>query len=261
MGLFDFFKKKPSLSELDNLSLEIILQKASSEPAYRPLLYKRLLSDELVVLTKNSPFKGGNQIAQVNTDISLISLEDKRIPVFTSTERIFDKGVIKEQVEFLKMKGEDLFKLAKNATFVLNPYSDFGKDLIPTEIEGMLDGTILTYNSKRITITKPTNIIIGQPAKYPTEIVNSLKILFANNLNVKSAHVGWYHNPESKVPPHYIIGIDADGDFQGLTQQAGFTTQQFLSKGELVDFIKMDTRGGIRDYFLNKTEPFYKREN
>jgi hypothetical protein len=63
--------------------------------------------------------------------VSILKLTDGRIPVFTAKERIFDKEVIKEKVTYLAMKGEDLFNLAKGASFVLNPYSDYGKELFP----------------------------------------------------------------------------------------------------------------------------------
>lgn len=35
-----------------------------------------------------------------------------------------------------------MFGLAKGATFILNPYSDYNKELIPEEIENLLNGTI-----------------------------------------------------------------------------------------------------------------------
>ncbi|MBK8873845.1 MAG: SseB family protein [Bacteroidetes bacterium] len=112
---------------------------------------------------------------------------DGKIPVFTSTERIFDKGVVKEQVEFMQMKGENLFRLAKGATFLLNPYSDYGKELLSDEVEKMLSGNILNVNAKTITIQKETKVQIGQPTKYPTDIINSLKVLFADKPKYQSS--------------------------------------------------------------------------
>lgn len=39
----------------------------------------------------------------------------------------------------------------------------------------------------------------------------------------------------------------------------GLIAKQFIEEHEFVDFIKIDKKGGISDYFLNQTEPFYKR--
>src|SRR5436189_4436612 len=142
MGLFDLFKKKADNSKQSNFNAENIieatLRKASTEPAFRGEFYKRLLSEKLIVLTGKSNLPEGVQTVQENTNINLVTLTDGKIPVFTSTSKIFDKGIIKEQVPFLEMKGEDLFNLATGATFILNPYSDYGKELLPNEIESLL---------------------------------------------------------------------------------------------------------------------------
>ena len=261
MGLLDFFKKKQNgQTKNDSFTLEQLLQKAATEPAFRAEFYKRLLTDELVVITQNSNLKDGNQTLQQGTNVNIVTYPDGKIPVFTSTDRIFDKGVVKEQVEYLQMKGENLFGLAKGATFLLNPYSDYGKELLPEEIERLLNGTILTDTSKTLTIEKETQVQIGQPAKYPTDIVNSLRKLFSERPNVKSAYLGWIFSPDSGEPPHYIFALDADGDLQGLTQEAGFTAKKFLEEHEFVDFIKIDRNSGISDYFLKQTTPFYERE-
>lgn len=261
MGLLDFFKKKQNgQTNNDRLTLEQLLQKAASEPAYRAEFYKRLLTDEVVVITQNSNLKEGDQILQQDTAVNIVSFPDGRIPVFTSTDRIFDKGVIKEQVEYMQMKGENLCRLAHGATFLLNPYSDYGKELLPDEIERLLNGTILTDTAKTLTIEKETRVQIGQPAKYPTDIVHSLRRLFSERPNVKAAYIGWIFNPDSGEPPHYIFALDVDGDLQNLAQEVGSTAKQFLEQHEFVDFIKIDNSGsGISNYFLKQTEPFYKR--
>lgn len=253
MGIFDFFNKKQN-----ELTLEQLVQKAMTEPAYRAEFYKKLLTDELVVITTNSNIPEGNQILQEKTSVNIVSFPDGKIPVFTSTDRIFDKGIVTEKVEYLQMKGEDLFGFTKGTTFLLNPYSDYGKELLPAEIESLLNGTILTDRAKTLTIEKETQIQIGQPEKYPTDIVNSLRILFTERPNVKAAYLGWIFNPDSGDPPHYIFALDAEGDLQSLTQEAGFTAQQFLEAKDFVDFIKIDS-SDLSNYFLTQTQPFYER--
>jgi len=259
MGLFDFLKKKQDRQLSNSSTLEQLLQKAAIEPAFRAEFYERLLTDELVVITRNSNLPQGNQILQQDTPVNIVSYEDGKIPVFTSTDRIFDKGVVKEQVEYMQLKGKNLFGLAKGATFLLNPYSDYGKELLPDEIERLLNGTILTDTAKILTIEKETKVQIGQPAKYPTDMVNSLKKLFSERPNIKAAYLGWIFNPDSGEPPHYIFALDADGDLESLTQEAGFTAKQFLEQHEFVDFIKVDKSGGISDYFIKQTKAFYER--
>ena len=260
MGLFDLFKKKNSQQTPENTitSLETLLQKATTEPAYRAEFYKRILSEDLIIITQNSEMPKGTKILQENTKVKIVSYADGKIPVFTSTDRIFDQSVVKDEIEYMQMKGENLFELAKGATFLLNPYSDYGKELLPEEVERILSGEILTDNSKTLIIEKKTEVQIGQPAKYPTEIINSLKILFSNKPDLKAAYLGMIFNPESGEPPHYIFGLEADGGIESLTQEAGFTVKQFLEPNEFVDFIKVDRKNSLSDYFYS-VEPFYKR--
>jgi hypothetical protein len=186
-------------------------------------------------------------------------LEDGRIPVFTSTDRIFDKGIIKSQVPFMAMKGADLFNLAKGAKFILNPYSDFGKELLREEVANMLDGTVLDAKHKQITIEKETQVLLGQPAVYPQKVVESLKMLFLTKPVVKAAYLGWIHDPASADPPHLIIGLDLDGEDTSVTNEAGFTAYQCLQPDEIIDFIRIRNGGSLVDYFTQETTPFYVR--
>ena len=263
MGIFDWLKKKkdvPATAEVAAPAnkLEAVLMKAATEPAYRPEFYNLLLSEELVVITQKTSLPQGNHTLEEDTTINIATLNDGKIPVFTSTDRIFDKGVIKEQVPFVAMKGEDLFKMATDATFILNPYSDHGKELLPAEITNLLNGTVLQAEHKRITIEKETRVLIGQPANYPHKMVESLKILFATKPVVKAAYLGWIHDPSSDIAPHCIIGLDMQSADPSVNNEAGFLAQSHLGPGEIVDFIRVTNEPGISSYFLS-TEPFYKK--
>ncbi len=254
MGIFNIFKFKKELS------LEKLLEKAAQEPSYRAEFYKRILNEELIILTENSSLANGKQILKEDTQVNIVSFKNGGIPVFTTTDRIFDKNIIDKKVQFLQMKGLNLFELTKGATLILNPYSDSGKEFIPSEIEKIIDGTIITENHKQLTIKQDAEVLIGQPSIYPTEIINSLKILFSNRPNVKKAYLGWIFDPASGEDAHYIFGIDADIDFQNLINEAGFTVKEFLSKTEFVDFIKIEKNEKLSKYFLESTEPFYTKK-
>lgn len=119
--------------------------------------------------------------------------------------------------------------------------------------------TILTDRAKMITIEKETKVQIGQPARYPTDMVNALVKLFSERPMVEAAYLGWIFNPESGEPPHYVFALDTEGDLQSLTEEAGFIAKQYLGKSEFVDFIVISENVGVSDYFLTQTTPFYKR--
>jgi hypothetical protein len=259
MGLFDIFKKKSEPNFKDENQLEIALRKAATEVAFRPEFYKQLLSSRLVILTDKRNLPDGVQTLKENMNVNIRTLPDGKIPVFTSRGKIFDKGVIREEVTFLEMGSADLFKLAKGATFLLNPYSDYGKELLPNEIESILNGTITTDNHKKIVIEKETKVQIGQPANYPTEMINLLKILFASRPKVKKAYLGWIFDPSSGEPPHYIFALDIDGDYQSIMNEAGYTAQQFVKPSDIIDFIQVSNDNGLSNYFVKQIKPFYER--
>jgi hypothetical protein len=255
MDLFNFLKKKKVHD------FETLLQRAADEPAYRMEFIQRLLSEKLVVITNSNEIREGFRVVEKNTKVGIFSFEDGRIPVFTSIERIFDKGIITQQVKFLELKGEDLFNILKGKTLVLNPYSDYGKEFLPEEIENLLNGTYFDNNVKHIKITKATTVRIGQPSKYPAEIVKSLIKLFSAKSEVNAAYLAWIHDPLTDDDPHYIFAIDTFGDWDNLSKEAGFITKQNLGPDQIVDFMQISNNGGINDYFIKSTTPFYKKVN
>lgn len=143
MGILDIFRKKKTDSTFPENELEQCLMRAASEVSAQKEFYQKLLWNELFVLTAgHNQSDEGLRTLEKDTTVQFVTFEEGQIPVFTSTNRIFDKGVIKEEVHFMSLKGQDLFGVAIGATFILNPYSDYGKELIPEEIENLLNGTI-----------------------------------------------------------------------------------------------------------------------
>ncbi len=159
----------------------------------------------------------------------------------------------------MALKGKDLFGIAKGATFILNPYSDYGKELIPEEIENLINGSIFEKTNK-ITIDRDIEVQIGQPSNYPTEFVNVLKDLFKENKTVTAAYLAVIRTKDSEELPHIMIALDTDDDRMTITNLAGPLAEKYL-ENEIVDFIQINKNGdGISDYFLNETKPFYKRK-
>lgn len=259
MKLSNIFKKKAIKPRSNSsLTLEQLLEKAVTDPAFRIAFYKRLLTDELFFLTEAPSLENGDYTLKEKTSIGMVSYEDGTIPIFTSTDRIFDKGVINQQVNFMVMTGRNLFEATQGKTFMLNPYSNYGKELYPDEIKSLLNGSMFNDSTTVETMEKSTKVQIGQPEIYPTDMVNALKELFAECPNVNAAYLGWIFTPDSGELPHYIFALEILGDIKNVGKEAGVTAKQFLEEGEFVDFIQIDD-GPLSHYFLTETEPFFKR--
>ena len=251
--LFKFLKKNKVYN------FEELLKKAANEPSSRDEFIKRILTEKLVVITNDDKIHEGYTKLEKDTQVSIFTFEDGRVPIFTSTDRILDKGIIKQKVKFLAFNGRDLFNMVKDKTLILNPYSNYGKEFIPEEIERILSGTYFNASPQQIIIEKTTEVRIGQPSKYPVDVVKALAKLFSNQPDVIAGYLAWIHDPATNVPPHYIFAIDTMGDYRKIVAKAGNIVQDFLGSSEIFDFIQITRRGGLDDYFLNSTEPFYKR--
>lgn len=258
MGLFDFLKPKPAPAPEPAATLEELLAQAARDPAMQPEFYRRLLVEPLVVLSgqATTPVAPHARTMQPGETIEIASLPDGRVPVFTSPARIFDGGVVTEQVRYTQMKGRNLLEILAGATVVLNPYSDHGKELLPSEVAHLLSGTLLDTGCT-ITVQQETTVQIGQPAVYPTALVQALARLLSQQPRVRAAYLGWLRDPASDEPPHYLICLDVEGDMQAIAKQTGYVAQQFLQPREIIDIIQAG-ENDLTSYFLT-TKPFYKR--
>lgn len=145
MKLLDLFKKKKAnKSTFPENELERYLMEAPSSSDAQKYFYQKLIWNQLIVLTPDYlEAEEGEQVVEENGKLKLVSFEGGQIPVFTSLNRIFDQDIINEKkVSYISLKGQDLFSMTKGASFILNPYSGYGKELVPEEIEQLMNGTI-----------------------------------------------------------------------------------------------------------------------
>jgi len=245
--------------------LEEILVAACTDPSARPEFYRLLFESELFMLTPEVPQQEGRSMLKQDTDISFASLQGANgpfLPIFTSRERLQEAvNQTGQTYGFVALRGKDIFPiLAENPpTAILNPGAAYGKELTADEICRIADGSIAKTESK--VIQKETKVLLGQPAKHPTELIAALQRLFAKHPTVHAAYLAQIHDPSSGEKPHLIIGIEADGDFRKIAGEAGMTAQGVLDKEEFADFIQVGGNNGSLDsYFKKQTQPFYKGE-
>lgn len=221
-----------------------------------------LLESELFLLTPDAPEQQGRRTLETSEKVSFVHLngpDGAFLPIFTSQERLQEMVNQGSQTYgFLALRGKDLFPILAQhpPSAILNPGAAFGKELAADEIRRIADGSIVKAESR--VVQAATKVLLGQPAKYPTELVAALQKLFGKHTSVQAAYLGWIHDPNSGEPPHLIIGIECDGDMQKVSQEAGITSQSLLGEGEFVDFIQVGSgKGSLDSYFKKQTKPFY----
>src|SRR5437870_1928716 len=113
-----------------------------------------------------------------------------------------------------------------------------------------------------VEISAGEEVFLGQPAKYPTRLVEALTRFFENSGAVERAYLAQVYNPKGKDPPHVVVGVDLvpsrPTTFEAIVPRLGQVALQVVDEGELVDFAEIgDDR--ISVYMKRKTKPFYTR--
>src|SRR5947207_604038 len=102
--------------------------------------------------------------------------------------------------------------------------------------------------------------MIGQPANYPTELVETLKRFFKRKPEVTRAWLGHIFNPDTDESAHSLVAIEVDDNWEQLSSEAGIVVQAVNVPDPPVDILQIAGNGGIEDYFLDNVEPFYVRD-
>jgi hypothetical protein len=234
--------------------LEKALMRAANESAARPDFGRQLLASGLYVIgTPDTPQNPGTMRLASGEKLHLVSVEKdgrKYLPVFSSLGRL--QASVSGQQSYIALNGRTLFEMTKGSHFVLNPGSDYGKELPPGEIAMLLDPAANK--------AAPTKVMIGQPAVYPHNLVNALKACFAKHKDVVSAHLVQIAFADSARPPHPMIGVAMTGDWDSLAAEIG-RVAGIAAPGMTFDMVRIEPgKAGDVVAALAKTPPFYRRK-
>ncbi len=256
MEIRNLFRKRHKKQDEEKSDLELLLLKCKQNPAYINELFSQLLNKDLIIITHDNKLPEGQHDLHQQSSVNIVTFPEGQIPVFTSIERIYDKAVIREQVQYIKINGHDLFTMTNGATFIINPYSDTCKEFLPEEIDLWLK----QFESRsELSMEKVSDIQIGEPVSYPNDLIRNLSEFFSTRREVLSAYIGWIFNPSANKAPHYIIGIKANNDSKNLVKAACDVAMEALPPKEAIDIVVLNRRSKISDYLMNQTKPFYQR--
>jgi len=229
--------------------LEHVLVQAAVNSAAWPSFYRLLLDSEIVVLGLAEKQGDGQKIR-------LTQIEFKnRIyhPIFSSTARIGPYA--KEHPQYFTMKGRDLFTTTKGAYFVLNPGSDYMKELLPEELSEVM------HPDSTMGKKAAGEVLISKPAVFPAAIANALSNLFASRPQVEAAYIAQMAIAGRDEPPHPIVGVKMEGLWEPLAQEIERVVKP-LPQGTRVAAMKIgaDAVRVALGNMLMRYEPFYTRK-
>jgi hypothetical protein len=252
-----FFKSdKKQNTQPENI--DEIFDLASRDIAYRPLFYRTILEKELYVLIyPNDNIPTGEFVSDEKTTLQVRKLANGKVPVFTSVDKIFDNGVIKEQVNYISMKGKAVFDMFKEPPVILlNPYSRPSKEFLPDEIKQLRNGELFKADEEH-TIKAGVNISLGIPANYPAELVETLRKYCDTRAEIKAAYLGLMHDSSSKEAPHLIIGLDMINNVKEIFGEVADTIRTHIPKDEQVDMINISDNGETAKFLKLKKYKVY----
>lgn len=241
--------------------LESMLVEAANDPGKRPAFYRELLGSRVLVLGSSSEPPSDSGMLRAGSTVSIQHWQgedgEKAIPIFTSLERL--QAAIAGEESYLQMAARDLFGMVSDGSgYIMNPRSAYGKLFTPAEVASLLDGSIFEQIKTNV-VQESQQVLLGQPAPaiYPHKLVAALTSLFAEHPEVRKAYLALMHMPASGQPAHPVVGIDVDGDFSAVLQDAGVLLNDVTEKGQVVDFVQIKPGETIPDYMTGSVEPFY----
>lgn len=241
----------PFISENE---LERALVQAVKNPHQAPDFYRLLLDCDLLVMgtaqgreeaTETFSLAPGGKLNLVPGMKNGTSF----LPVFSSLARM--QEYVKQDSRYLRINGRALLALTRGAPLILNPASEYGKELSPQQIAQLLDPQA----------PRKPRIAVGE-TEYPMPLVNALTEAFTVRPDIEAA---WMIQVTfaDRDAPHPLVGVELDsvmgGDWPSLLQAVKAAAERNLP-GMVFDLQRIDRAhpNSLTDALL-QVPPFYQR--
>ncbi|WP_195575553.1 enhanced serine sensitivity protein SseB C-terminal domain-containing protein [Paenibacillus sp. 1001270B_150601_E10] len=241
-------------------NLENILMLAANDPSARLDFYKELVNSNIYTIQIKDGNETKEEVLKEGTTIQLLNVEINHkmyVPIFSSLRRLQES--IDQEVNYCSMNAMDFFQLTRGADVFLNPSSSYGKEFNVDEIESILNGSIFN-NINSYEVEEETQVMVGQPAIVPEELIQALSKLFATRKEIKCAYNAHFFNPQMDEKPHTLIAVEASDNWEEIVSKAGMIADSVHVPDPPVSFVQMDGSSGLEEYFKSNVRPFYTKK-
>lgn len=241
--------------------LEEVLVKAATDAMHRLGFYQELIRSDLFFIQEGDSYTAqGRTKLEAEYRLRLAKIEWNGlscIPVFSSLTRL--QEFVRHEATYVALNALEIMKITQGENLMLNPGAKYGKHFTKEEIASIINGTIFKQHEE-LTFAKGTKLQIGEPARYPTELVAALTRLFQREKRVRLAYVAICSMSGSDERPHTLIAVYTTGDWDALVASAGMIVRDVSTPDPPVDFVRIDGTSEIDLYFLKLCKPFYKKK-
>jgi type III secretion system (T3SS) SseB-like protein len=224
--------------------IERLLMRASTQPSERRSFMRALLDAEIfVVLVPEGghivPGPDGSATIPEGTRLSMPSVirgEDRLLPFFTAPSRA--RTWFKDDHIVAPDRTRDLFTRYPDASFLLNPGSDYGKEFSSAEVKRLLAGE-LGEGVDEITIPEGQQLLLGHPREVPTDLIAALAREFSGINTVRGAWLMLAMRAGQR-DQSWMLGVDHSGSWQTVLDAITRAVTGNILKGRMLDAVPLD---------------------
>lgn len=236
--------------------LERALIQAAGDPIAQVTFYRLLLESELFALGRAEQDASPQPGAEAKLHIAqMVHKERIYHPIFSAAIRL--QSYAQEHPQYFAIKGRDLFTATRGAYFVLNPGSEYAKELLPPEIAALLQ-----WESSPSKESRPGEVLITRPTVFPAALADALRRLFATRPEIEAAYLGQMAIGGAGDPPHPIVGVKLNGPWEPLAREIERVVEPF-PQGTRLAALPITEEGPrkVIGEALMRFEPLYARKS
>jgi SseB protein C-terminal domain/SseB protein N-terminal domain len=222
--------------------IERMLMRAATEPAARPAFARALMDAQIYVVfvSDKPPLVGpeGQFAVPPDAKLSLQAAtrgEEKLIAFFTAPTRA--REWFKGNHIVMPDKARDLFARHHNASFFLNPGSAYGKEFLPGEVKGLLNGHYGDEPESK-TIQKEEQVLLAHPKEIPTDLIAGLARELGRLKSIRGAFL-MLAMRSGKSEPSWMLGVDHDGSWEDVRAAIGRAIKDDVLGGWMLDAVSL----------------------
>jgi hypothetical protein len=187
--------------------------------------------------------------------VSIADDDGQLTPFFTSEQSLQEYLDARPGADprFVRLNCRALFEMTKGSRLILNPFSAYGKMLLPDEIAALVAGQEPGVTTEVLPAER--QVMVGAAAHVPPQLPAVLSRFLTQRSVVDEAYLGWIAHPDGHTG-FLMVVVATDGD----QAMSGFGS---LNIGEVTEGASLDVMvvaPGADNMLLGIVAPFYSRQ-